>query len=110
MYKGYYINKEFNSDIKIVKKNRNHKTKYLEEYICLDTETSHNHDIENTECWLYQWAFTFNKSLYYGRTPKDLCEKLLEISDYYNLDYNKRVIIFVHNLPYDFSYLFSSFQ
>ncbi len=110
MYKGYYINKEFNSNIKLVKKNRNHKTKYLEKYICLDTETSHNHDIENTECWLYQWAFTFDKSLYYGRTPKDLCEKLLEISDYYNLDYNKRVIILVHNLPFDFSFLHSFFQ
>lgn len=96
-YKGYKINKEF-EELGVVKKG---KKVYLEKYVCLDTETSWNHDEENPECWIYQWAFTFNKGLYYGRKPLDLIDKLDELVNYYQ----QKIVVFVHNLPYDFSYL-----
>jgi len=102
-YKGYIFNKVY-EDIPTLK---NGKKVYLEKYICLDTETSHNHeeDAEKQKCWIYQWAFTFNGGIYYGRTPIQLCEKLKEISEHYQLSEQKRIKIYVHNLPYDFSYL-----
>lgn len=109
MFKGYTIKSNYEKDIPFIKKG---KKSYLEQYICLDTETSHNHqdEKEKQECWIYQWAFTFNKSIYYGRTPIELCEKLCEISSFYNLNTSNRIKIFIHNLPYDFSYLVMFFD
>lgn len=109
MYKGYKINNP-NYDAALTFKAKSKKISYLESWVSLDTETSHNHNEEEPSCWLYQWAFTFNKSIYYGRTPEQLCEELNKISKFYNLDLTQRIKIFVHNLPYDFSYLISYFE
>lgn len=101
-YQGYIFNKPF-EDIKTIKSRKN--LCYLDNYIALDTETSHNHNEETPECWIYQWAFAFNKGLYYGRRPEDLLNLFNKIIEYYQLNEGKRVLIYVHNLPYDFSYL-----
>ena len=53
--------------MKYISKSGKTKTKYLDTYIALDTETSHNHDIENPIAWAYQWAFLFNGKMYSGR-------------------------------------------
>lgn len=102
-YKGYTFNKDL-TQLNSVKSGK--YKKYLSECICLDTETSHNHDSENSECWVYQWCFSFNGGLYYGRTPFELCEKLKSIVDYYDLNKTKtKLLVYVHNLSYDYSYL-----
>lgn len=101
-YKGYILNKEYDCSIKTIRKG---KRAYVNSYICLDTETSHNHNEMNRESWVYQWAFTFNKGLYYGRRPDDLVEKLADIATSYELSDTRRLKVFIHNLAYDFSYL-----
>ena len=101
MYKGYSINAPFS---KVYWKKKN-KREICKNFICLDTETSHNHNEECPECWVYQWAFTFNHSIYYGRRPSELMDKLKEIIQFYSLNINRKILVFVHNLPYDFSYL-----
>lgn len=108
-YKGYRIN----GDLKKIYWLR--QTRYInkqkvtvsisKQYICLDTETSHNHNEEHPECWVYQWAFTFNNAIYYGRKPSDLIKAFNKIIEFYHLDENNKIYVFVHNLPYDFSYL-----
>lgn len=107
MYKGYIFNKKYDESIQFIGPK---KRAYLEAYVALDTETSWNHDDANPMCWIYQWAFTFNDGLYYGRNPLDLCNNLKSISAFYNSDVNKRIRVFVHNLPYDFSYLWAFFE
>lgn len=108
-YKGYTINKPY-TKLYYAKRTRYANKERITEYtahsfICLDTETSHNHNNDNPQCWIYQWAFTFNGGLYYGRKPSELIDKLNEIISEYQLDDLHKIIIFVHNLPYDFSYL-----
>lgn len=107
-YEGYILEKGFRW-YKSYKKPRS-GISYLSKYICLDTETSWNHDIVKPESWIYQWAFTFAGGLYSGRTPEELCDKLEEIVKYYGLCKMRRIKIFVHNLPYDFSYLLIFFH
>lgn len=102
MFKGYFFNKQF-EQLNTLKKRKD--CFYLDKAICLDTETSHNHDEDNPKCWIYQWAFEFNRGLYYGRTPEQLMTMLSNIVEYYELNEQKRVLIFVHNLAYDISYL-----
>ena len=100
-YKGYELKGEFQK----VYWKKERKRLLCKSYIALDTETSHNHNADHPECWIYQWAFAFNHALYYGRRPSDLIRALKTIVNYYNLGEDRRMVVFVHNLPYDFSYL-----
>lgn len=92
------------------KSNSYNTTYYSMDFVSLDTETSHNHNEDNPIGWIYQWAFKFQKQIIYGRTPTDLCKNLVMLSKYLNLCDNKRLLVYVHNLPYDFSYLIQFFS
>lgn len=78
-----------------------------EQFITLDTETSHNKD--NTIGWIYQWAFTYNHETVWGRKPSELNECLDKIRKVNQLTYQERIknqiIVYVHNLSYDFEYI-----
>ena len=105
IFNDYTLNKPFEDISLLTKKHKKQNEYILSVPICLDTETSHNHNEENPKTWLYQWGIEFNGGLYYGRTPEQLIYFLNSIIDYYGLNEHKRVIIFVHNLSYDYSYL-----
>ena len=102
VYSGYEINKDINRNSYI----RKGKSAFFNtSYICADTETSWNHNVLNPVCWIYQWAFTFDNGLYYGRTPVEFVNKIAEICEIQKTDSEHKLICFFHNLPYDFSYL-----
>ena len=82
---------------------RNHKiTNFCTDYICLDTETSHT---DNLTGWVYQWAMKFKKLYLYGRKPSELIYTLNAIAEHYELNANKKIIIYIHNASYDLEYL-----
>lgn len=83
---------------------RNHKmTKFATDYICLDTETS---KLNVTCAWVYQWAICIKQKIFvYGRTPSELNELLIKLMEHYELSDEKKIIIYIHNAGYDFSYL-----
>ena len=89
-----------------IKKSKKHDIEYSDYYITLDTETSHNHDIKNPIGWVYQWAVAINHdTIVYGRTPsqlRDFFDKLIICN---NLNNDKRVVVYVHNLSYDYQYI-----
>ena len=55
---------------------------------------------------MYIWMFGINDIVYYGRTWEELREFLKTIDDY--CQYRK--IIFVHNLSFEFQFLYSQFR
>lgn len=81
------------------------KRAFLEEWLSLDTETSHNHDIENPIGWVYQWAFRFAGDIVVGRKPSELIECFNKLIRFYELGKERKLIIYVHNLSYDWTYL-----
>lgn len=81
------------------------KTAYLEEWMSLDTETSHNHNTESPIGWIYQWAFCFAGDIVVGRKPSELISAFNKLIKFYRLGSNRKLIIYVHNLSYDWSYL-----
>lgn len=81
------------------------KRAYLEEWISLDTETSHNHNPESPLGWIYQWAFCFGGETVVGRKPSELIATFNKIIKFYQLGKERKLIIYVHNLSYDWSYL-----
>lgn len=100
-----YSVEEFEPPVLIFKDlQRNHKiVKYATDFICLDTETS---KIDECTGWVYQWAICIKQHIFvYGRKPSELIELLEKLAEHYQLNDSKRIIIYVHNLQYDFSYL-----
>lgn len=84
---------------------QNKKPPVCNTLICLDTETSHNHDDSNPIGWIYQWAFSFQGQLVYGRTPTQLLDALTHIHSVLEIGDKKKLVIYVHNLSYDLQYL-----
>ena len=78
--------------------------RYMDKAMYFDSETSHK-DLESA--WVYQWAFEFYGQYVTGRTARQFVTQLKRISDIYHLDDKNRMIIYVHNLSYDFTYIFN---
>ena len=82
-------------------KEENETIEYYNIINCLDTETSHVGELG----WIYQYAFNIDNDYYIGRTPLELMEQLKTIKELFQLNNNKRMVFYVHNLSYDFTYL-----
>ena len=78
--------------------------RYMDKAMYFDSETSHK-DLESA--WVYQWAFEFYGQYVTGRTARQFVAQLKQISNIYHLDDKNRMIIYVHNLSYDFTYIFN---
>lgn len=81
------------------------------DFMSLDTETSANDTDDNkkTLAWIYQWAFSYPKDsetryLVYGRKPSQMVTALNKVRRVNELTSEKRIICFVHNLSYDYTF------
>lgn len=83
---------------------RNHKiVKYATDYFCLDTETS---KVDDVTAWVYQWAICIKQKIFvYGRKPTEIIDFMVRCAEHYELSYEKKIIVYVHNQQYDFAYL-----
>lgn len=101
MYR-YYIAKEYQPHkVNTLKKG---KKEYKEHAIYLDTETSNNHEKDTPISWITSWCFEYDNDVVLGRTPTQLMECFNSIKETCND--NEKVIIYVHNLSYDITFLF----
>ena len=87
-----------------ISKRRYHR-ELCQDYVCLDTETSWNKDEENPIGWVYQWCFSFQGNLVCGRTMTEMVTALTKIIEVNNINDERRISIFVHNLSYDYEYI-----
>lgn len=81
---------------------------YLDCISCLDTETSKiclDNETEEYVGWIYQWCMCINDDICVGRTPTELLDELDRIEKIYNLNDSHKLVIYVHNLSYDATYL-----
>lgn len=85
-----------------VKKSK--RVHYSKDYMCLDTETSWNHNLDNPRGWVYQWCFYYQGCYIIGRTIEQFIECLKKITELYTNEL-QTTICFVHNLSYDIQYL-----
>lgn len=75
-----------------------------------DSETSNDTDFDLGiefvyDTWVYLWAFGIGNRVYYGRTIAQFAELLQNVIKAYELRNDRIMIIYVHNLPYDASYI-----
>lgn len=92
-------------DYKYLKYKIKDKSYLMNVPLCFDTETSHNHNDDTPKAWIYQWCLSIGNDFYVGRKPSEFCDFLVHILDYFKCDSTHKIVIYVHNLSYDFCYI-----
>lgn len=88
--------------------NTNRKITYLNIESSFDIETSSVKFNDGTKSsFMYIWMFGIGylENVYYGRTWEEFKQFSDEIVKYYGLNTGKRIIIYVHNLGYEFQFM-----
>lgn len=81
------------------------KIEYINYPFSFDTETSSFYtEDERKACCMYMWGFGYGDKCYIGRTWGDFLDLMTELVTELKLNFNKRIIIYVHNLGYDFQF------
>lgn len=83
---------------------------YLQSPMALDIETSWNHNDLEPITWISSIQCFFNDELKIFRKPSDFLLYIEEIYNFYELDDKHRLMIIVHNLSFDISYLMPFLQ
>ena len=97
------------SDIELVKSGRS--TELLNIPAAFDIETSSftlpsgAKDEETKFACMYIWQFGLNGSVIYGRTWTEFGDFLDQLVDYLDLSRRRRLVIYVHNLGYEFQFI-----
>lgn len=98
------MNKNFSINIK--KENKT-KIEYLSDLICaFDIEVSSFKDYKgDKQCCMYIWMLGINGNVIIGRTWEEFIKTINKIVDFYNLNNYRRLVIYVHNLAYEFQFI-----
>ena len=70
----------------------------------IETSSFYNEDGEKRAC-MYIWQMGFNGTVIYGRTWEEWFKCLDQLVDYLALNETRRLIIYVHNLGYEFQFI-----
>lgn len=72
-----------------------------------DIETTSLKTNGKKSAFMYVWqlGIGYGNPVFYGRTWNEFCDCLESLSDYLQLDENKRLVIYVHNLGYEFQFM-----
>ena len=96
-------------NFKFIKNNK--KLEYLNEPISFDIETTSFYNEDGLEqATMYAWVFVIKDKIIIGRTWDEFIMMLNVIRDYYKLHSNKRIIIWVHNLAFEFTFMQNLFK
>lgn len=91
---------------KVVKKKGKHNSKYLDISVAFDTETTSTYINEPREkfAFMYVWQFGIDGYYCYGRTWAEFLKLLMFMKKAGDLSLEKRMIIYIHNLSFEFQF------
>lgn len=101
MSKEFFTVKEFEKLKLKPQTNRKKCRKYLITPCAFDIETTTYEE----KSYMYVWQFGFLDKIVIGRTWREFDELLSYIRQYWRVNLNNRLIIWVHNFSYEFSFL-----
>lgn len=92
-------------DLPLIKTNK--KIEYINLPCGLDIETTSYKVNDVKAAFMYVWMFGIDhgKGVYYGRTWEEFLEVCEELQTRFNLSENKRFVVYVHNLGYEFQFM-----
>lgn len=89
------------------------KVKYLDLSLSFDTETTSTYldnGVHEKFAFMYVWQFGIDGYYCYGRTWEQFVTLCKHIQNTLSLGYRKRVIIFIHNLSFEFQFFRKYFK
>lgn len=94
-----------NLELPLIKTNK--KIEYINLPAGFDIETTSYKVDETKTAFMYVWMFGIghNQSVYYGRTWEEFLEVCEELQARLDLSENKRLVVYVHNLGYEFQFM-----
>ena len=95
-------------DYQFVKKTK--KIQVMNVASVFDIEASSFYVDNSKQACMYAWVFGINGKCIRGRTWDEFINTLNIITKCYGLDINKRLIVYVHNLSYEFQWFKKYFQ
>lgn len=91
-------------------KNEERKAFYFNCPAAFDIETTSFMEDNTKKAFMYQWQFGINGAVIFGRTWNEFVEMCKEISEYLHLNHQYRLLIYVHNLGYEFQFFRHLFE
>ena len=90
---------------------RRSKAYYYDISCALDTETT-NHiiDDEHKYAWIYIFQIMIGDTFITCRTFDELADVFMDLKNTYGLNEKNRIIIYVHNLPFEFQFMRTEFR
>ena len=97
-------------DIKEI--NTNKKVTYLNIESAFDIETTSYINNGEKSAFMYIWMFGLGlcKDIFYGRTWEEFLDLAEKLQHYLGLNSNRRLVIYVHNLGYEFQFMCKYFE
>lgn len=97
-------------EIKEIKTNK--KVTYLNIESAFDIETTSYINNGEKSAFIYIWMFGLGlgKDIFYGRTWEELLDLCERLQHYFGLNENRRLVIYVHNLGYEFQFMCNYFK
>lgn len=81
------------------------KTYYLNYPLAFDIETSSFMNNGEKQAITYVWQFAIGDNVYMGRTWVDFMDFLKQLTDGLKCNEHRRIVIYVHNLSYEFQFM-----
>lgn len=81
------------------------KTSYYNVPVSFDIETSSFHSGGQKVAIMYEWTVSYNGEVWYGRYWHEFIELINILANELDLSLEKRLIIYVHNLSYEFQWI-----
>ena len=99
-----------NLDFEIVKSNK--KITYINIEAAFDIETTSMKIDDTKVAFMYVWMFgiEFGKETYYGRSWEEFVKLCEAIQHSFQLNEKRRLVIYVHNLGYEFQFMRKYFE
>ena len=115
LYSPPYINTDFHKniedilcDIEFVRKGKKGKVGNVASVF--DIEATSFYKDDNKQATMYAWVFGLNGRCIKGRTWGEFLDAIDKLKEFYNLSLEKRLIIYVHNLSYEFQFMKGLFE
>lgn len=111
-YKNYY--NQFNLDSILDKSLLFHQNKnkvFTSNFPCaFDIETSSFYENNEKRALMYMWSFGINGKCIIGRTWDEFKRVIDKVIDFYELNEYKKLVIYVHNLSFEFGFIAKLFE
>ena len=88
---------------KIIETEKNY---IINHFATFDIETTTINDNINTPyAYMYQWQFCIDNTVIFGKTFNDLTNFFERFTDFFNLDKKHKIVVYVHNLSFEFQFI-----